>query len=54
MGMLLEEGNLLGIGEPHLVLASLALEFGTRPKPLPFFHDGAGAVGAVKSQVFVK
>jgi hypothetical protein len=54
MGILLEEGNLLDISEPHLVLASLALEFGTRPKPLPFFHDGAGAVGAVKSQVFVK
>ncbi|MGC1578216.1 MAG: hypothetical protein WA813_19215, partial [Beijerinckiaceae bacterium] len=54
MGMVFKEGNLVGIGEPHLVLASLALEFRTRPKPLPFFHDGAGTVGAIKSQVFVK
>ena len=49
MGMVFKEGNLVGIGEPHLVLASLALEFRTRPKPLLFFTVSRHIRGSEKS-----
>ena len=51
MGVLLEQSELVVIGQLHLALASPALEAANRLKPSATFDEGVAAVGAVEGKL---
>ncbi|WP_292178896.1 hypothetical protein [Mesorhizobium sp.] len=48
--MLLEDGNLVAIGNPNLASASLTLVMGNDLKPAAFLDDGEVALRALEGQ----